>query len=411
MPRVSSRNSSSALVASPTSESNCAASLAGLRRYRCLGRAQSQGEGDQSLLGAVVQIPLDAAPGVVGGGHDPRPRGGELGVELGVVQGDGELPGDERDGVEPVGGERAAQEPVFQQQHRPQAAPAENGHREQRAAVQVGEVRVAGEPVITGGVGHDQRFTRALHVAQHRCRQLVLVAGAADRGGAAGRCGQQPVVVVVVPEQQVDAGGAGHRAEYLDHARVQPVDAGLRAQRLRRGQDAEQVQGPGADPGAATRNVGGLVDADGRVGGWSQGGIGPVELVHLRRRPPGGVFAAGLGQQLEAGVIEAASEEEAGRPLGDQGPMPGPGTTGGLAARGIETQRGGAEIAERPGPLGLEQPQQVQEVVRRVRSAGGQPAASPRPARTAAPRAGHHGWRGPRPARASPRSRRARAVG
>ena len=135
MPRVSSRNSSSALVASPTSESSCAASSPDSRRHRRLRRAQPQGERDQSLLGAVVQVALDAAPGVVGGGHDPRPRGGELGIELGVVQGDGELAGDERDGVEPVGGERAAQQPVLQQQHRPQATAAEDGHREQRAAV------------------------------------------------------------------------------------------------------------------------------------------------------------------------------------------------------------------------------------------------------------------------------------
>ena len=120
------------------------------------------------------------------------------------------------------------------------------GHGQQRAAVQVGEVRVAGEPVVAGGVGHDQRFTGALDVAQHRHRQLVFVAGAADRGGAAGGCGQQPVVAVVAPQQQVHAGGAGHRAEHLDDAGVQPVDAGLRAQRLGRGQDAEQVERPGA---------------------------------------------------------------------------------------------------------------------------------------------------------------------
>jgi hypothetical protein len=167
MPRVSSRSSSSVLVASSTSESSCAASLS-------------------ESGGSVVQVALDALPGVVGGGDDPRPRGGELGVELRVVQRDRQLAGDEPDGVEPFAGERATQQPVFQQQHRPQATPAEDGDREQRTAVQVGEVRVPGEPVITGGIGHDQRFTRALHVAQHRHRQLVLVAGAPDRGGATG---------------------------------------------------------------------------------------------------------------------------------------------------------------------------------------------------------------------------------
>src|SRR4029079_17394363 len=128
---------------------------------------------------------------------------------------------------------------------------------------------------------------------------------------------------------------------------VQPVDTGLCAQRLRRGQDAQQVQGPGTDLSAATRTVGGAVDADGRVGGWSQGGIGPVELIDLRRRPPGQVVLARLGQQLEAGVIEAAGQGKAGCPFGDQGSMPGPGTAGGLAARSVETQSGGAEVADR----------------------------------------------------------------
>jgi hypothetical protein len=40
---------------------------------RCggLGGAQVQGEGDQALLGAVVQVAFDAAAGGVGGGDDP----------------------------------------------------------------------------------------------------------------------------------------------------------------------------------------------------------------------------------------------------------------------------------------------------------------------------------------------------
>jgi len=73
-------------------------------------------------------------------------------------------------------------------------------------------------------------------------------------------------------------------------------------------------------------------------------------------------------------VVEAASQEETGRPLGDQGFMPGPPAAGGLAARGVETQFGGADVSDRPGPFGFEQPQQVQEVVRGIRGAGGQPA-------------------------------------
>ena len=93
--------------------------LVDLGWYRRLRQAQPQGQRDQPLLGAVVQIPLDAAAGLVGGGDDPRTRRGELGIQLGVFQGDGELAGDELDGVEPFGGERAADQAVLQQQHRP----------------------------------------------------------------------------------------------------------------------------------------------------------------------------------------------------------------------------------------------------------------------------------------------------
>ena len=62
--------------------------LASLGRHRRLHRglrgARLQGQGDQALLGAVVQIPLEASAGLVGGGHDPRPGGGQLRLRLGV---------------------------------------------------------------------------------------------------------------------------------------------------------------------------------------------------------------------------------------------------------------------------------------------------------------------------------------
>ena len=95
----------------------------------------------------------------------------------------------------------------------------------------------------------------------------VFAAGAADRDGAvfAAGCGQQPVLPVVAPQQQVHAGGAGHRAEHLGHAGVQPADAGLRAQRLRRGQDAEQVDRSRRHRGAALGDQRPAV-AGGRVG-------------------------------------------------------------------------------------------------------------------------------------------------
>jgi hypothetical protein len=89
-------------------------------RQRGLRRAQLQGQRDQALLGAVVQVPFDPPARLVAGRDDPRARGGELGVQPGVVRGDGELAGDELEAVRPFGGERAAEEAVFQKQHRPQ---------------------------------------------------------------------------------------------------------------------------------------------------------------------------------------------------------------------------------------------------------------------------------------------------
>ena len=59
--------------------------------------------------------------------------------------------------------------------------------------------------------------------------------------------------------------------------------------------------------------------------------------------------------------------------FGDQGLVPGPLALGGFAAGGVVGQGGGAEVGGRPRPLGLDQPQQVQEVVRRVGGACGQP--------------------------------------
>ena len=46
------------------------------------GQADLDGHGHQVLLGAVVQVALDLAAGVVGGGHDAGPRGPQLQVAL-----------------------------------------------------------------------------------------------------------------------------------------------------------------------------------------------------------------------------------------------------------------------------------------------------------------------------------------
>jgi hypothetical protein len=85
-----------------------------LGQRRCLDGAQPPSEGDQPLLRAVVQVALDTPTGSDSGRDDPRPGGGEQLVELGVDEGDGQLAGVQRDGIQAVSGERPAEEPVFQ---------------------------------------------------------------------------------------------------------------------------------------------------------------------------------------------------------------------------------------------------------------------------------------------------------
>ena len=60
------------------------AQLPELGRHRGPRRAQLQRQRNQPLLGAIVQVPLDLPARLVGGGHDPRPRGGHLGLCPGV---------------------------------------------------------------------------------------------------------------------------------------------------------------------------------------------------------------------------------------------------------------------------------------------------------------------------------------
>ena len=103
----------------------------------------------------------------------------------------------------------------------------------------------------------------------------------------------------------------------------------------------------------------------------AQTGVGPIELGDLGGRAPRRVLPAGLGEELGAGVVEPVGEGEAGRAFGDQRPVPPPSTD--HVPRRVEGDRSRAEVPDRPGPLGLDQPQQVQEVLRRVRGAGGEP--------------------------------------
>ena len=165
-------------------------------------------------------------------------------------------------------------EAVFRQQHRPRHASGEDGQGQQGAAGEVGEVEVAGDAVVAGGIAHHQRLTQPLGVAQHRHRHRVGVPATADRDGVTAGCGQQLVVLIVAAQQQAHTGGAGHRAGHLDDAGVQAFDAGLGAECLRGRQDAEQVERAGGDRRPLVANIGGLIAAvDGdRVGSGSQGG-------------------------------------------------------------------------------------------------------------------------------------------
>ena len=84
-----------------------------------------------------------------------------LGIQLGVVEGDGELAGDELDGVEPLGGERAARCSRFSSSSTARSVPrlrmgtASSEQRRHRRSTG------PGEPVVTGGVGDDERCHRS----------------------------------------------------------------------------------------------------------------------------------------------------------------------------------------------------------------------------------------------------------
>ncbi len=65
------------------SASSCSL-LAGSGRPTASAARSSRARRDQALLGAVVQVALDAAAGGIGGGHDPRARGGQRRLGFGV---------------------------------------------------------------------------------------------------------------------------------------------------------------------------------------------------------------------------------------------------------------------------------------------------------------------------------------
>ena len=110
------------------------------------GQADVDGQGHQVLLGTVVEVALDLAPGGVRGGHDARPGLLELlglepevlqrllqgGVELHVVQGQADLAGQLGQHHVVVGGELVA--PGRAYRHYEPEHPARVGGRRPRPA-------------------------------------------------------------------------------------------------------------------------------------------------------------------------------------------------------------------------------------------------------------------------------------
>ena len=228
----------------------------------------------------------------------------ELGVELGVVQRHRELAGDQLDRIEPFRGERAPDQAVLQQQHRPQRVAAEDGHRQHRTAVDIREVRVAGESVVAGGVVDHQRLAHPLCVYRStdigttcswpvprsgRCRP-VLRAAATPALSLVHSNSCTPVAPVIV----LSTSTTRARSRSMLVSELNACDA----------DNAEQVERSGRDTDALLGNIAGLVG----VGVLPQAGIGPIELGDLGARPPGEVVLPSLSEQLVAGLFDTVRQ-------------------------------------------------------------------------------------------------------
>ncbi len=86
--------------------------LPGSRRDRCPRLPQLQGEGDQPLLDAIVQVAPDAAARLVAGGHDPRSGGGQRRLRLGVGDRGADQLGEPGQPVLGAGRQRPSRRPV-----------------------------------------------------------------------------------------------------------------------------------------------------------------------------------------------------------------------------------------------------------------------------------------------------------
>ena len=272
-----------------------------------------------------------------------------------VVERDAELPGDQHDGVEPVGGERAASDAILEHGHGPQRAARHDRQHRERAYVEHSHVWIAGEPIVATGVVHQQRLERPLGVPDGGHRDQSLVPGLA------------------AAEQDLNLRRSRHRAEDLDQARRETIGFGLGAQRPGRFEHRAKVDRVGGD---AHRR------APPRRGAVEGGPADPQERVlafehrHLRARAPDVVGAARFLEQRVPRPLQPVLEMEHGGALADQRPVPRSLKRFRGAQREVEGTCGGVEVARRPGPLGFHQIEQMREVAGCVRRAQREPVAA-----------------------------------
>ena len=99
MPRDRSRSSLSALACLFDGMAKPHPKLAGARRRLRLRDTKLQRPASKPLLGAVMQVALDLAAGLIAGRDEPRARRRKLGIQLSVVERDRQLASDQLDSV------------------------------------------------------------------------------------------------------------------------------------------------------------------------------------------------------------------------------------------------------------------------------------------------------------------------
>ena len=257
------------------------------RGHGRLRRPQLHREGDQPLLGAVVQVALDPAAGVVGRGDDPGPRRGQLGLALGVRDRAGDQLGEARQprlgvggqpgGAAGAGGDHAPQPPlhVHRDTDRRPHAGLDHGRR-QRPGVGAVPVDARG---LAGLV--DQRG----HVAAAEGEPAPDRRGRRAGAGPRPEDGHPAVGPVPVQEREVDPEQVpdllGDRGEHLVRRGGPRDQGGHAAQRGLLGRVVAQLE-----PGLRTGD--GRGDQPGEAGQprLGIGGERPLARGHQAQVPP-----------------------------------------------------------------------------------------------------------------------------